>query len=119
MFGIAMRGMMYEKGRQFRDITAALQMVGGKRSAAILHERTAPGLGFGSSQKQVQANCRGASAWIISMLPVLSRYFWGKNNEGSWGVSGCERCFGSSIYTPASKPVGPAGWLSLGADRTG
>jgi hypothetical protein len=74
-----MRGMMYEKGRPLRDITAALQMVGGKRSAAILHERTAPGLGFGSSQKQVQANCRGASAWIISMAPCSLALFLGQN----------------------------------------
>jgi hypothetical protein len=113
-----MRGMMYEKGRQLRDITAALQMVEGKRCAAILHEELHLGSVLGARKSKCRRIAEGLLHGLFRWLPVLSRYFWGKNNEGSWGVSACERCFGSSINTPAIKPVGPAGWLSLGADRT-
>lgn len=73
---------------------------------------------LGARKSKCRRIAEGLLHGLFRWLPVLSRYFWGKINEGSWGVSAGERCFGSSINTPAIKPVGPAGWLSLGADRT-
>ncbi len=83
-----------------REITAAVQMIGEERSAAILHEE----LHLGSVLGARKSKCRRIADWLLHglfrWLSLLSRYFWGKNNEGSWGVSACERCSRGRLSTP-------------------